>query len=1109
MAPPKKVLKVNGWHLSSVTKECSPVEVTATCSRRDTYTSMVEYRAVDPTGRRDLRLGWQETLPSGAKAMMRRQVTSDIECVKGKYVVPPVSHGVARTRNTVEGWVLIESQEERNTFPTPEPGAYVVVERRAPLLFDEPTARQVQDFLNAYNDYFETGQSQRDRREKELKQLGRRELLGEFEVERNVFGQPAGRPRREKVKVYFFPESGTDIIEFEHPTITQSSGVAIFERYMAVGYGSRRPYNDSFFQEGRMWILVALLGQPQQTQATDGLYMPVEGAYDLLSKLHNAQQQGWSQKGFLPSGGPKNFPFEVEVEDKQNRGYQPAAWPSSTSTSFFAPEQRMMAEYDGRTKKGVARVVLTGTTDGMYIRNPGNKVRRPLVVYWFQDKPDLFFDSPKGDSTSPWVKPTTRTRDELLVAIDARYERGLKGIVEHEGRDYFVVLKPEGQESITATRNGVPVEVLALAIERESSPSYGTMAAIVTVRPEYPNGYAEHGYIHTKTLRSVLQTGKLLIDAVRGQRGVPTVFEVTLNQKMLDQLAVEIDRLEEAGKQVKGLTLDEEDYEALGYQMVNPLEFEAAFLAMKKAKQKGAMDRRPKRKYAAWFSRFSHLTEEQLDKVRDYYRAYAQRPEVKARIKAYYDEYRKRPESKEKAAARQRRYMEKKRGPEPRASETWLSYPPGTTEAEKQRLRRLARKNRGLKGVQMGRTVVYGHHNNKFGDEMLRIDSAEVVPFHSKEWERVSDLSVINVGEENNPSYAIEAFLHRDPHGSPYQLLTYLGHTNFIELKKLADTGQLVRNTGYASLVRIDQKSQQELAVVLDQLAEKGFHGVSKTAAATALVASIPMGIPGVPFVGLHGAKTPRAWASPVKRMSQSSFFTTTGFYGEQPAGALTLRLTTRPVGDEYEKVAMVTGVGVKADFRRKGVATKMYEAAARWAAEEGVHLLSDTTRTEMSESFWKKQTEKKRADPVSLFDDNNTYYYRLKKGVTDLSGLDFRPPTKAEIVSVLQAHPLIKLREKVKRAFLAGSFAKGTARPTGSLEGESDVDILLEVQPRRGWTAEQLEEKYRTLLRQYFVTYNIRGKADDVHPQWMGRRVDVYITYDASTETRPLKELA
>lgn len=120
----------------------------------------------------------------------------------------------------------------------------------------------------------------------------------------------------------------------------------------------------------------------------------------------------------------------------------------------------------------------------------------------------------------------------------------------------------------------------------------------------------------------------------------------------------------------------------------------------------------------------------------------------------------------------------------------------------------------------------------------------------------------------------------------------------------------------------------------------------------------------------------------------------------------------------------------------------------------------------------------------------------------------DFVPPSLDEIVAVLTAHPLIRLRENVKRGFLVGSFAKRLARPRGSPEGESDVDILLEVEPRRGVTAEELEDHYRQALRQYFVTHNIRGKADEIHPQWDGRRVDLYFTYNADLEIRPMRPL-
>lgn len=106
--------------------------------------------------------------------------------------------------------------------------------------------------------------------------------------------------------------------------------------------------------------------------------------------------------------------------------------------------------------------------------------------------------------------------------------------------------------------------------------------------------------------------------------------------------------------------------------------------------------------------------------------------------------------------------------------------------------------------------------------------------------------------------------------------------------------------------------------------------------------------------------------------------------------------------------------------------------------------------------------------------------------------------PSKKAIVAVLRKHPLIRLKERVLRAYLVGSFSKGTANK------HSDVDILLEVEQRAPVDAKILEDQYRQALRQYFVTHNIKGKNDSVHPNWDGRRVDLYFTYDADAETRP-----
>lgn len=120
----------------------------------------------------------------------------------------------------------------------------------------------------------------------------------------------------------------------------------------------------------------------------------------------------------------------------------------------------------------------------------------------------------------------------------------------------------------------------------------------------------------------------------------------------------------------------------------------------------------------------------------------------------------------------------------------------------------------------------------------------------------------------------------------------------------------------------------------------------------------------------------------------------------------------------------------------------------------------------------------------------------------------EFVVPTQTEIAKVLKKHPLIKLDEEVERCFLVGSFAKEKLG-VGKTHHSSDVDILLEVKaPEDGESAAAMEERYRAKLMTYFMKHKLKGRHDEVHPQWCGRRVDVYFTYDADLESRPKVEL-
>jgi predicted nucleotidyltransferase len=103
--------------------------------------------------------------------------------------------------------------------------------------------------------------------------------------------------------------------------------------------------------------------------------------------------------------------------------------------------------------------------------------------------------------------------------------------------------------------------------------------------------------------------------------------------------------------------------------------------------------------------------------------------------------------------------------------------------------------------------------------------------------------------------------------------------------------------------------------------------------------------------------------------------------------------------------------------------------------------------------------------------------------------------PTVRDIKQILATHPLYRYRGAIKAAYLVGSFARNKAHAT------SDVDIVLIVPPRQGYTPDEFTEKMRQPLRRYFMQHDIQGKHDAVHPQWDGRRMDIYFEYDLSRQ--------
>jgi predicted nucleotidyltransferase len=123
-----------------------------------------------------------------------------------------------------------------------------------------------------------------------------------------------------------------------------------------------------------------------------------------------------------------------------------------------------------------------------------------------------------------------------------------------------------------------------------------------------------------------------------------------------------------------------------------------------------------------------------------------------------------------------------------------------------------------------------------------------------------------------------------------------------------------------------------------------------------------------------------------------------------------------------------------------------------------------------------------------------------------------FELPSQDDIVKLLKKHPLVKLDEEVNRCFLVGSFAKEKLG-IGQTTALSDVDVLLEVRQEKSpggqiETAQQIEDRHRQKIMNHFAKHRLFGRHDELHPQWCGRRVDVYFTFDADLESRPKIEL-
>jgi len=93
-----------------------------------------------------------------------------------------------------------------------------------------------------------------------------------------------------------------------------------------------------------------------------------------------------------------------------------------------------------------------------------------------------------------------------------------------------------------------------------------------------------------------------------------------------------------------------------------------------------------------------------------------------------------------------------------------------------------------------------------------------------------------------------------------------------------------------------------------------------------------------------------------------------------------------------------VQSAEVSREHQRCGLGTKLYTALARWGCGQGMHMGSDSIRTEDSQGFWAKQERKGRARCTHATPEKGQGSVRIGRGgcatyqltscpVTDLSG--------------------------------------------------------------------------------------------------------------------------
>lgn len=341
------------------------------------------------------------------------------------------------SRGESRAHVVVPAEWEQRTVE------HEVDTERIPVLSEVEAAR-VLAFVQAYVNYFETGQNQLDYRDAKERKLGRSVQVATLPVWRNpVTGVRSERSEPdESLDVFVFPESGTDTVRLSSVGKVRREALYTHATLLAARYSTPffRPSLEVIHGNPENLLLVYPFGletyddgsaQPRRV----GLYALSSDVYNALWAGWQAHQKGWSQPDAGPHSMP-NFPFEVEVLYGTNEPYRASA----------------RIEYMGKNKAGIPQFEVTVDAvrmahSSLWFKKTGG-ITRPRTFYTdaklLQRTPNLFESkellkwqhSHNPDGKPEHLGPKTGTRlspasqQLVLVALDARYESGLKGTSE-------------------------------------------------------------------------------------------------------------------------------------------------------------------------------------------------------------------------------------------------------------------------------------------------------------------------------------------------------------------------------------------------------------------------------------------------------------------------------------------------------------------------------------------------------------------------------------------------------------------------------------------------------------------------------------------------------